>query len=81
MATKKAKTVTLKAMNVALKKLSLGINDVIIIQSDGGVDEQLLTRLKTGFKRAYPQLGNLAIIGISSRDSIMVASDGEVTST
>jgi hypothetical protein len=80
---KTAETVEILELNMALKKLSIKPGDtlIIIIQSDSGVDEAVVSRIRQQFQAMYPGEKRVAVFGISSNDTLTVASDGEVTST
>ena len=78
----RAQTEEVPELGVALKKLSLKAGDVLIIQTEGGVEPQVLSRIKAAMQRQDPEMmKRICIMGIGNEDTIMVASEGTVTST
>lgn len=81
---KAAETVVVEDLGIAISKLTLKPEDVLVLQSENGVDYELLAKLKEHISKVRPDLAGdkLILFGIRSEmDSMMVISGGTITTT
>jgi hypothetical protein len=55
--------------------------DVIIIQSEGGIDEAVIHRVRQQLMKVHPEIKRVAVLGIDAADKVIVVRGGEVIST
>ena len=80
---KTAETVIVPELDLAISKLALEPKDVLVVQSEHGIEPELLKAVREHITRVRPELlGSLILFGIrAGMDTMSVIHEGSLTTT